>query len=248
MFQPCFLIPVYNHSETLNETLQTLSKHALTCLVVDDGSDAAHRSAIEHVCGQHSFVPLIHHPENLGKGGAVKTGIREAASRGFSHGFQIDADAQHDLSPIPSFIAQARAAPGNAILGEPVFDRSIPTLRRFSRYLTHVWVWINTLSLEISDAMCGFRIYPIAPTLELIDSSTLGDRMEFDMEVVVKLSWAGTQCTMLPVRTHYPEGGRSHFRLLQDNVLISAMHAKCFFGMLFRLPQLLGRRANGRFP
>ena len=40
----------------------------------------------------------------------------------------------------------------------------------------------------------------------------------------------------------YPPGGVSHFRLLRDNVLISAMHAKLFFGMLLRLPVLLWRK------
>ncbi len=241
VFQPCFLIPIYNHSETLNETLDALSEHGLACLVVDDGSDALHRDAIEAACRRYSWVTLIRHPQNAGKGAAVKTGIRAAADRTFSHAFQIDADAQHDLTAIPSFIARAQAQPDNAILGNPVFDHSVPTMRRLSRYLTHVWVWINTLSLEIADAMCGFRIYPIASTVKVMDGARTCDRMEFDMEVVVRLSWAGTKTTMLPVATRYPEGGRSHFRLVRDNVLISAMHARSFVGMLRRLPQLLAR-------
>lgn len=248
VFRLCFLIPIYNHSETLSETLRTLSEHGLTCLVIDDGSDAMHRDAIEIACGQYSWVTLIRHPQNMGKGTAVKTGIRAAADRTFSHAFQIDADAQHDLSAIPSFIAHAQAQPDNAVLGSPVFDRSVPTSRRLSRYLTHVWVWINTLSLEIADAMCGFRIYPLAPTVKILDSVRTGDRMEFDIEIVVRLLWAGTRISMLPVATRYPEGGRSHFRLVRDNVLISRMHARSFFGMLMRLPQLLARRSGERRP
>ncbi len=248
MFQPCFLIPVYNHSETLNETLRALSDHAFACLVIDDGSDAAHAGDIESACRQYSWVTLIRHPQNTGKGAAVKTGIRAAADRKFSHAFQIDADAQHDLSAIAAFIAGARSQPDNTILGQPVFDRSVPTSRQLSRYLTHVWVWINTLSLEIADAMCGFRIYPVAPTVKILDSARTGDRMEFDIEIVVRLFWAGTRITMLPVATCYPEGGRSHFRLVRDNVLISAMHAKSFFRMLMKLPQLLVRPSRQRRP
>ncbi len=48
-------------------------------------------------------------------------------------------------------------------------------------------MWINTLSLEIRDALCGFRVYPIAPTLALADKVRLGTRMEFDAEVIVRL-------------------------------------------------------------
>ncbi|MNR53997.1 hypothetical protein D3C85_1741090 [compost metagenome] len=46
----------------------------------------------------------------------------------------------------------------------------------------------------------------------------------------------------LPTRVHYPRDGISHFRLVHDNALISAMHAKLFFGMLLRLPLILWRR------
>jgi hypothetical protein len=46
----------------------------------------------------------------------------------------------------------------------------------------------------------------------------------------------------LPIRVQYPADGLSHFRLLHDNLLISKMHAKLFFGMLLRAPMLLWRR------
>ncbi len=85
-------------------------------------------------------------------------------------------------------------------------------------------------------------------TVKILDSNRTGNRMEFDIEIVVRLFWAGTKITMLPVATRYPEGGRSHFRLVRDNVLISAMHAKSFFGMLMRLPQLLARPSRERRP
>ena len=45
-----------------------------------------------------------------------------------------------------------------------------------------------------------------------------------------------------PTRVRYPEDGVSHFRVWQDNLLISAMHARLFFGMLWRSPRLLWRK------
>jgi len=242
MFQPCLLIPVYNHSATLNETLAALRRHALTCLVVDDGSDCSHASTIKTVCQRYPWVILIRHPQNVGKGAAVKTAIRIAAEREFSHALQIDADAQHDLAAVDSFIKAARSQPQRTILGHPVFDRSMPAARRFSRYITHVWVWINTLSFEIADAMCGFRVYPVGPLMAMLDNVRTGDHMEFDIEIVVRMYWSGMRFTMLPVATCYPEDGRSHFRLVRDNALISAMHAKLFFAMLARLPGLILRK------
>ena len=47
---------------------------------------------------------------------------------------------------------------------------------------------------------------------------------------------------VLPAGNLYPADGISHFRLWQDNLLISRMHARLFGGMLLRAPALLWRR------
>src|SRR6185295_10895949 len=84
---------------------------------------------------------------------------------------QIDADGQHDAPDIPKFLARARAKPGAVICGVPVYDESVPMGRLVGRYATHVWVWINSLSLEIRDSMCGFRVYPLAPVVRLFGAA-----------------------------------------------------------------------------
>jgi hypothetical protein len=43
----------------------------------------------------------------------------------------------------------------------------------------------------------------------------------------------------------YPRDGVSHFDLWHDNLRISGMHARLFFGMLLRMPGLLLRRLRG---
>ena len=48
---------------------------------------------------------------------------------------------------------------------------------------THLWVSINTLSRQIKDSMCGFRVYPLPPLIELDRRQKLGARMNFDIEV-----------------------------------------------------------------
>ncbi|MNL26677.1 hypothetical protein D3C87_1482180 [compost metagenome] len=58
----------------------------------------------------------------------------------------------------------------------------------------------------------------------------------------MRLHWRGVPMAWLPTRVSYPEGGVSHFKGLRDNLLISRMHARLFFGMLGRAPALLWRR------
>jgi hypothetical protein len=94
--------------------------------------------------------------------------------------------------------------------------------------------------------MCGFRVYPLAPVVQLFDDASLGRRMDFDPEVLVRLHWRGVEIVNVPTRVTYPQDGLSHFRLALDNWLISKMHARLFLGMLVRSPVLMWRKVAGR--
>lgn len=239
--RPCALIPVYNHEGPLPGVVAALLAAGLPCVLVDDASGASCAAVIDRLASE-ADTHLLRLAENQGKGGAVMAGLREAQRLGFTHALQVDADGQHDLQAVSAFLDESRAHPAAIVCGYPQYDASVPKGRLYARYLTHVWVWINSLSLEIRDSMCGFRVYPLAASVALIDSARLGKRMDFDSEILVRLSWRQQPMRWLPTRVHYPEDGVSHFRLWQDNLLISKMHTRLFFGMLCRAPWLLYRR------
>ncbi|AGC44620.1 glycosyl transferase / lysophospholipid acyltransferase [Myxococcus stipitatus DSM 14675] len=241
----CAVIPVYNHGEAVGAVVQAVRAHGLPCVLVDDGSEPGCARVLDTLAQEdRSGVQLVRLPQNEGKGGAMMAGLRAAHASGFSHALQIDADGQHDTGDIPRFVELASASPGTLICGTPVYDESVPKGRLYGRYATHIWVWINTLSLAIRDSMCGFRVYPLEPTLALINSVSIGKRMDFDVEVLVRLYWRGMRVHNQPTRVRYPTDGISHFDVLWDNVRISGMHARLFFGMLARLPMLLWRKVT----
>ena len=95
--------------------------------------------------------------------------------------------------------------------------------------------------------MLGFRVYPIAPVIELMKRQRIGARMNFDTDILVRLYWQGLNVVNLPTRVAYPIDGVSHFRVFFDNVLITRMHTILFFGMLLRLPKLLARKWRADF-
>ena len=241
MHNPCAVIPVYNHETAVPAVVDALLAAGLPCVLVDDASSPACAVVLAQLA-QGENIHLIRLAVNQGKGGAVMAGLREASRLGFTHALQVDADGQHDLRDVASFIQVSRLNPGALVCGYPQYDASVPKGRLYARYLTHVWVWINSLSLQIPDSMCGFRVYPLAPTLVLINSVKLGKRMDFDPEILVRLTWRNQPMRWLPTRVHYPQDGLSHFRLVHDNALISSMHTRLFFGMLVRLPAILWRR------
>ncbi|MDQ1060932.1 glycosyltransferase family 2 protein [Stenotrophomonas sp. SORGH_AS_0282] len=246
MLEPLVVIPVYDHEHAIGAVVQGVRASGLPCLLVDDGSHPACAQVLQALAQAHpEQVTLLRLAVNQGKGGAMLAGFAEAARRGHTHVLQIDADGQHDPADIPRFVSLATQHPQAVICGIPVYDDSVPKARLYGRYATHIWVWINTLSLQIRDSMCGFRLYPLAPVTRLVGEETIGRRMDFDSEILVRLFWRGVQVISLPTRVTYPSDGVSHFDVWRDNVRISRMHTRLFFGMLRRAPRLLWRRVAG---
>lgn len=245
-FAACIVVPVYNHGSTVGPTVDALIAHELPIYLVDDGSDASTATVLDQLATRFEQVRLVRRTANGGKGAAVMSGMEAAHADGRSHALQVDADGQHSLGDVTRFLDASRAEPSALICGVPEYDASVPKGRLYGRYATHIWVWIETLSFDIKDSMCGFRVYPLAPLHQLINEERLGTRMDFDIEVLVRLFWRGLRIINLPTRVIYPEDGVSHFRVLRDNLRISWTHTRLVFGMLRRLPQLVSRRLGLR--
>jgi glycosyltransferase involved in cell wall biosynthesis len=241
-YRACIVVPVFNHGKVAKALIQKLAPLGLETILVNDASDSDCRVVLADLAASFAWVQLLEHTENRGKGAAVLSGLHEALDRGFSHAVQIDADGQHDVGDIPHFISISQEHPAATVTGHPIFDASVPIGRRLARYLTHVWVWIETLSFVIKDSMCGFRVYPLNTVVPLSRRVRLGQRMNFDTEVLVRLYWDGVPIISHPTRVVYPKDGQSHFRLWQDNWLITCMHFRLVSGMIVRAPGLLMRR------
>ena len=238
----CAVIPVYEHHRTVGRVAAAARAAGLPVILVDDGSGPDCAAALDALAASDAGIRLLRHPANRGKGAAVQTGLREAAAQGYRHALQVDADAQHTLADIPRLLAESRAHPGAVVCGRPEFGADAPRSRLYGRRLTNFWVAIHTWSRAIPDAMCGFRVYPLAATADLLRQSRLAERMDFDIEIIVRLSWLGVPMRWVPTAVAYPPGGSSHFRMHLDNVLITRTHTVLFFGMLVRAPSMAARR------
>ena len=240
--RPCVIVPTYDNPKTIRGVVERVRAFVPDVIVVDDGSSDEGRSAVAALAAD-GLATVVHRAENGGKGAAVKTGLRKAMELGFTHALQVDADGQHALEDAPKLLEQMRAEPKALVLASPIFDDSAPKGRLWARRITNFWTNIETGSRVIHDPMCGFRIYPVAAALA---TNATGDRMDFDPEVAVRMVWGGAPVINVPTKVHYvtaAEGGVSHFRMVQDNLLISWMHTRLCIGGFFRwLGRLLGVR------
>ncbi|PCK01117.1 MAG: glycosyl transferase [Alteromonadaceae bacterium] len=244
MHNPCVIIPVYNHFLKLPNIAARLADLDLAVFLLDDGSSEPCRQVLDDLSKQPG-VTLLRWQKNRGKGAVVCDGLTKAFSDGYTHALQLDADGQHDLDDVENMLEKSRNYPLSVISACRDYDE-MPKSRCRGRKLTDVWVWINTLSFTIKDSMCGFRVYPLAASIALLAKSNICQRMDFDTDIIVKLYWQGLEVEHLSSRIIYSDEIPSHFDVLHDNIRISLMHTKLFFGMIFRIPQLIIRKKARR--
>ena len=249
MVEVALVVPYFNHEHAIARTIGALASQGLKCWLIDDGSSAEAVAAARRLAAQEArWLTIISHAVNRGKGEAVLTGFRAAFAAGATHALQIDADGQHDFRDIGRMVRLANAHPDAIVVGVPIFDPTIPKSRLLGRKITNFWVAVNTWSPGVQDSMCGFRVYPLASLLQLAAREHLGRRMDFDPEILVRAIWRGIPIVSCETRVTYPADGVSHFHLLRDNLRISWMHTRLFFGMLSRLPLLVARHWSSSRP
>jgi glycosyltransferase involved in cell wall biosynthesis len=245
------LIPSFDTGPALARTLRDAVAQWPVVWVVIDGSTDGSTAIAQRIAADDARLRVFVLPHNQGKGAAVLHGLRAALAEGFTYALTMDADGQHPAALIPRFIDQSVREPQAMILGRPVFDASAPLLRVRGRRISNGWTNLETLGAGIADSLYGFRVYPIAPLVSVMQSQRWMRRFDFDTEAVVRLAWRGVRPINLdaPVKYLKPEeGGVSHFRYVRDNALLTWMHMRLMAGFVLRLPLLVGQRLRRRPP
>lgn len=222
----CWVIPHFNHAEEFVRFFPELVATGLPCIIVDDGSDAANLTVIDSLLASDDNTYLIMHSHNRGKGAAVITACYFARTMGFTHVIQIDADGQHKPQDVRRFIATSEAHPAAIISGYPVFDDSVPKVRKYGRRVSTFWVMLETMSVIVKDVLCGYRVYPLTAMEQLIDHYHIGARMDFDTDVLVKAVWDDIPVSFIDTPVRYRDGGTSHFHYLRDNLRLITLHSR----------------------
>ena len=245
------LIPSYDTGERLYGTLREARAQWRPVWAVIDGSTDGTAEGARRMAAADPGLVVHVLPRNAGKGAAVLHGLRAALAAGYTHALTMDADGQHPAALIIDFMRASARRPEAMILGRPVFDAGAPLVRVHGRRISNAWTNLETLGAGIGDSLYGFRVYPIAPLVELMERHRWMRRFDFDTEAVVRLAWRGVEPVNLDAPVKYfkaEEGGVSHFRYGRDNLLLTWMHARLMAGFVLRLPALAWRRLRRRPP
>ena len=203
------VIPAFNEKDRLPSFLQALSVCLAQLdvggeiLVVDDGSDPAHRLAYQALTRSITEAPIrvLTHSRNLGKGAAIRTGFQEA--KGAWVGF-ADADGSTSAAEILRLAGIARSAPAlDGVFGSRIMMLGYDVVRRTKRHLMgriFASLAFACLRVPVYDSQCGckwFRRSTVLPLLELcreqrwlldIELITIGYRKRLRF-LEVPISW-----------------------------------------------------------
>jgi glycosyltransferase involved in cell wall biosynthesis len=245
------LIPSYDTGPRLADTVSEARRQWGPVWVVVDGSSDGSERAVLQMRASDPGLRVWVLARNQGKGAAVLHGLREALAAGFTHALVMDADGQHPAALIGDFMRASQQQPQAMILGRPLFDASAPRLRVRGRRISNAWTNLETLGAGVADSLYGFRVYPVAELVAVMQRQRWMRRFDFDTEAVVRLAWRGVQPLNRDAPVKYlsaSEGGVSHFRYGRDNLLLTWMHTRLVLEFVLRLPWLAWQKAARRPP
>jgi glycosyltransferase involved in cell wall biosynthesis len=233
-----FVVPVYNHAGSVARVIEGLRAYKLPIFAVDDGSTDDSGAVLARL----SDMVLLRHPENRGKGAALKTGMA-AAARVADWAITIDADGQHDPKDAAALMDAARRTGRGIIVGNRLgmLGPNIPWTSRFGRAFSNFWVQ-SAGGPVVDDTQSGFRVYPLP---EVFRWGASAKRFQYEVEILVRAHWNGMPVREVDISVKYaPKGERiSHFRPWVDFWRNSAI----FTGLIVRrvFVPIQGRRRVG---
>lgn len=203
---------------TLVEQLATSAVRAI--LIVDDGSGAASQGIFDD-CSRLPGVHILRHATNLGKGAAIKTGIRYVLDSlpDCIGVVTADADGQHHPEDILRVTRSLEHNPDSLVLGSRQFDRDMPARNRIGNVLSRALARI-VLGQSLRDTQTGLRGIPSKLLSFLLDLRSNG--YEFELDMLIACKHHGCTIVEQPIRTIYAPGNpTSHFDPLRDSMKIS---------------------------
>lgn len=184
-------------------------------LVVDDGS--TDQTAAE---AERAGALVLRHQKNLGKGAALRSGMRFAEERGIGAVVTVDADGQHPPDEAAR-LARDDAPREALVLGVRDLARDgAPRPSRFSNGFSNVFLsWFGGITLH--DSQCGLRRYPVPETLAL---GARSNGYAFEAETLLRAARLGWRIVEVPIRVIYPPPAEriSHFHAVRDPARIVA--------------------------
>ena len=197
-------------------------------IVVDDGSsDGTGELARRAAAAAGLPVEILRHPENRGKGAAIRTGVLA------SIGDPVLVSDTDLSTPLAEWVKLAERLPthpvaiGSRALQEDLVRRRQPFYRQTMGKIFNAFVRLIAVP-DIHDTQCGFKLFRGSVARELFADARI-DRFAYDVEILFLALRRGIAIAEVPVLWfNSPESKvsvvRDSLRMLRDLVRIRWLH------------------------
>ena len=222
------VVPCFNESGRIGAFLPNLCASmeqigGVDVLVVEDGSGASEQARMveliaawrqEHPC----LKPPLLLPENLGKGGAVYSGWKQA--QGETWLAFVDADGSCPAGEVARLIQHARqkGESPHAYFASRVKMLGRRVERLFKRHLLgriYATLVSELLRIPVYDSQCGLKLIP-RRAYEAIQDRLTVHGFAFDVDLLAALLDSGTPVEEFPIDWFEIPGGK--IRLIRDSI------------------------------
>lgn len=215
------ILPSYQPDEKLLTVLNGLIQKGFSnIIVVNDGSGISYDALFEKA-SSFPNVTVLTHPENRGKGSALKTAFSYCMENcpSCTGVITVDGDNQHHPDDILSCCLKLAEDPGQIVLGARDFSsEEVPFRSRFGNVITRC-VFRFACGIRITDTQTGLRAIP--PQYLPLMLETAGERYEYETNMLLEMKTHGIPFTEVTIRTIYlDENDSSHFNPLKDSIKI----------------------------
>lgn len=214
------IIPTYHPTPQLLTVVQSAKEKGFKhILVVDDGNPAHDQHYFREV--KNLGCVVLHHPDNQGKGAALKTAFRylQTVPQSIDGVITLDADGQHRMEDVLNIQAAMIQHPTSLILGSRTFaKKTIPWRSRFGNQVTQL-VFSLLSGVRVSDTQTGLRGIPwtFIPSLLKIPYQ----RYEYEMMMLMLATQKKVLIHEVKIATIYHQDHAiSSFKPLQDSMRI----------------------------
>ena len=229
------VIPCYNEAggvtDSLNEVCKALRKHDdFEIITVNDGSLDETPAILDKYAAHNSFVRVIHNESNIGYGGSLKRGIREAKGDVI---VITDSDGTYPASFIPELLEELKKydmAVG-ARIGQNV---QVPLVRRPAKWVLLCYArWMARA--DIKDLNSGLRAFRKQDALRFFP--LLPEGFSFTSTITLAMHVNSMRVAYLPIN-YRKRIGQSSIRPMRDTLAFFSLILRTT--MYFRPLQVFG--------
>ncbi len=200
--------PMYNEKETVarmtNKALGVLETLVTDyeVIIVDDASHDGSEQIADELARQHPRVRVVHHPQNLGYGAALRTGLQSATKELV---FYTDCDEPVDLHEIERALALI-GPDADLVLGYRI--KRYDTLRRFIYSKVYNLLCRLLFDIRARDVNFSFKLLK----REILEHVRLSAGSVFiDGELLAEAVRCGYEIVEIPVEYFPRRSGKSSF-------------------------------------